>query len=104
MSDHVTMIHQGKIALDGSLQSLNSSHHYIDIRFADNLESKPLLSHALATTGKGRSWSVIHNGSKEQMHAAVQQLDGEIVESRNATLEEIFIARVGRTGNSVEAA
>lgn len=104
MSDHVTMIHQGKITLDGSLESLNSSHHYIDIRFADNLESKPLLSHALATTGKGRSWSVIHNGSKEQMHAAVQQLDGEIVESRNATLEEIFIARVGRPGNSEEAA
>ncbi len=102
MSDHVTMIHHGRIALDGPLQSLTNAHYYINIRFPNNLETKPLLADALATTGKGRSWSVIHNGSAETIDAAVKQLDGEIVESRNATLEEIFIARVGRPENAEE--
>ena len=103
MSDHVTMIHHGRIALDGPLESLSNAHHYINIRFSKNLETKPLLVDALSTTGKGRSWSVIHNGSSQRMHAAVTQLDGEIVESRNATLEEIFIARVGRPEPTEEA-
>ena len=104
MSDQVTMIHQGRIALDGPLDSITKSHYYINISFPNQLDSKPLLPDALTTTGSGRSWSVIHNGSTEKTKAAVEQLDGEIVESRNATLEEIFIARVGRVGHTGEVA
>ncbi len=104
MSDHVTMIHQGKVALDGPLESLGSAHHSCIIRFEDSLNSKPLLPNALSTAGEGRSWTIIHTGSADEFSATVKQLDGEIVESRNATLEEIFIARVGRVSMSDEVA
>ena len=50
----------------------------------------------LALEGGGRTWSVLHNGSPEQFHRSVLALGGEIVESRGATLEEIFLARAGR--------
>ena len=46
--------------------------------------------------GGGRSWSVVHNGSVQQFRQSVAQLGGEVTESRDATLQEIFVARVGR--------
>jgi hypothetical protein len=56
----------------------------------------PSIEHALFVQGEGRSWTVIHNGSPEQFEASVALHGGEVLESREASLEEIFIARVGR--------
>ena len=55
------------------------------------------LETALAMEGGGRTWSVVHSGPLEQFHHSVLGLGGEVVESRDATLEEIFLARAGRT-------
>ena len=54
--------------------------------------------------GGGRAWSVVHSGSPEQFTHSVLALGGEVVESRDATLEEIFLARSGRDRQQVEAA
>jgi len=54
--------------------------------------------------GSGRSWIVVHSGSIEQFHHSVLARGGEVVESRDATLEEIFLARTGRNRQQVEAA
>ena len=53
--------------------------------------------------GGGRSWSVVHSGSIEQFHHSVLALGGEVIDSRDATLEEIFLARNGRGRQQVEA-
>ena len=58
----------------------------------------------LLMEGGGRTWSVIHSGSLEQFHHSVAANGGEVVESRDATLEEIFLARAGRSRQQVEAA
>jgi hypothetical protein len=63
-----------------------------------------VLDGALAMEGGGRSWSIVHSGSYEQFQHSVLALGGEIVESRDATLEEIFLARAGRNRQQVEAA
>ncbi|PCJ17127.1 MAG: ABC transporter ATP-binding protein [SAR86 cluster bacterium] len=97
LSDHVTMIHHGKITLDSSMEEINNSYHYSSIRFTDSLEVKPVLNTALSISGSGRSWSVIHEGAAERLADSVSQLGGEIVESRNATLEEVFVSQVGRS-------
>jgi hypothetical protein len=47
---------------------------------------------------------VIHSGSPEQFRQSVRERGGEVVESRNATLEEIFLARAGRNRPQAEAA
>lgn len=103
MSDHVTMINKGKVVLDGPLETLCTSHHSSTLRFADSLDSQPLLKDSLSTIGNGRSWHSIHSGSIEEFSVAVRQLGGEVSESRNATLEEIFVARIGRINNQEEA-
>jgi len=54
--------------------------------------------------GGGRTWSVVHSGSLELCHHSVLALGGEVVESRDATLEEIFVARAGRNRQPLEAA
>src|SRR5688572_17512029 len=95
MSDHVTLIHQGRVALSGALDDVRGAYQRSHVRFAEHLERPPVLESALVMEGGGRTWSVVHTGSLEQFRHAVVTRGGEIVESRNATLEEIFAARAG---------
>jgi ABC-2 type transport system ATP-binding protein len=104
MSDHVTMMHQGRVVLDGTLESVRGAHQRSTLRFPERLARPPLLHGALSVEGDGRSWNVIHEGSPEAFRAAVALQQGEVVQSRDATLEEIFVARVGRVRQSAEAA
>ena len=104
MSDHVTMIHQGRIAFDGSLEAIKDCYQHTKIRFADRQDEAPHLDGALSIDGEGRAWSVIHEDAIEKFQNALSDLGGEVVESRGVTLEEIFVARVGRSSQTAEAA
>jgi len=103
MSDHVTMLHGGRVTLSGALDDVRHGYQRSRVRFAQHFEQPPVLAAALAMEGGGRTWSVVHSGSLEQFHHSVLALGGEIVESRDATLEEIFLARAGRNRQPVEA-
>ena len=74
------------------------------MQFVENFDQPPALEDALAMEGGGRTWSVIHSGSPERFRHSVIAIGGEIVDSRDATLEEIFLARAGRTRPQAEAA
>jgi ABC-2 type transport system ATP-binding protein len=104
MSDHVTMLHDGRVMLSGGLDEVRGSYHRSRLRFLEHFEHPPVLDAALAIEGGGRTWSVVHSGPFEQFRYSVLSLGGEIVESRTATLEEIFLARAGRSRQQVEAA
>ena len=103
MSDHVTMIQSGRVALDGTLDDIRAAHQRASLRFTDTWDAAPATEGALALEGGGRSWSAIHNGSPERFVEAVTRLGGEGVQTRDATLQEIFVARVGRDRNEREA-
>jgi ABC-2 type transport system ATP-binding protein len=104
MSDRVTMIHQGKIMLDGMRDDVCGAHHVTQLRFAQRLERLPALDGVLTASGSARAWSVVHAVPLEQLRDAAGRVGGEVSESRNATLEEIFVARVGRGAHRAEAA
>jgi ABC-2 type transport system ATP-binding protein len=104
MSDHVTMLHDGRVMLSGALDDVRGSYQRSRVRFLEQFEHPPVLDAALAIDGGGRTWSVVHSGPLEQFHHSVLALGGEVVESRGATLEEIFLARAGRSRQQVEAA
>ena len=104
MSDHVTMIHDGKVVLDGSVDDIRGIHHVTQLKFQQRFDRPPKLDGALTASGGGRNWSVVHETSIEELRSAVLPLGGELAESRSATLEEIFVARVGRGGKRAEAA
>src|SRR6187551_1277313 len=104
MSDHVTLMHQGRVALSGVLDDVRRGYQRSRVRFVEPFDQSPSLETALAMEGGGRTWSVVHSGSIERFHHSVLALGGEVVESRDATLEEIFLARAGRSRSQVEAA
>jgi ABC-2 type transport system ATP-binding protein len=104
MSDHVTMMHNGRVTLSGPLDDVRRDYQRSRVRFVESFDRPPVLDGALAMEGGGRSWSIVHSGSYEQFQHSVLALGGEIVESRDATLEEIFLARAGRNRQQVEAA
>src|SRR6187455_876249 len=104
MSDHVTMIQNGRVTLSGVLDDVRRDYQRSRVRFAEHFNQPPTLDTALLMEGSGRTWSVIHSGSIERFHHSVLALGGEVVESRDATLEEIFLARAGRNRQAVEAA
>jgi ABC-2 type transport system ATP-binding protein len=105
MSDHVTMMHDGRITLSGSLEDVCHDYQRSRVRFPQHFDDPPVLDSALVMEGGGRTWSVVHNGPFEQFRHSVHALGGEIVDSRDATLEEIFLARAGRKQQQqVEAA
>ncbi len=96
LSDHVTMIHQGRVTLDSSLEMINKNHHYSSIRFSERQHALPKLEDAVSISGEGRFWSVIHQGSVDSFGSTLQNIGGVIVESRHATLEEVFVYKIGR--------
>jgi ABC-2 type transport system ATP-binding protein len=104
MSDHVTMIQNGRVTLSGVLDDVRRGYQRSRVHFVDHLDRPPVLDTALVMEGSGRAWSVIHSGSLEQFRHSVRTCGGEVVESRDATLEEIFLARAGRGRQQVEAA
>jgi ABC-type multidrug transport system ATPase subunit len=104
MSDHVTMMHEGRVTLNGELDDVRRRYRRSRVRFIEAFAHPPALESALAMEGGGRSWSVVHSGPSEDFRLSVLTHGGEIVESRDATLEEIFLARAGRTRQQVEVA
>ncbi|HEV7607158.1 MAG TPA: ABC transporter ATP-binding protein [Steroidobacteraceae bacterium] len=104
MCDHVTVMQEGRVALQGPLDEIRGMHLISQVRFAKPLDGIPNFDGALSISGEGRSWSVLHASSLESFRDVVARLGAEVPESRNATLEEIFIARVGRSRQRQEAA
>lgn len=104
MSDHVTLMHQGRVALSGVLDDVRGAYQRSRVHFSEHFDEPPALDTALMMEGSGRVWSVTHTGSLEQFRRSVVANGGEIVESRDATLEEIFLARAGRAREQAEAA
>ena len=103
MSDHITMINAGSVVLDGELDRVKQRFQRSSVRFSDHQDPEPEIEGSLSLEGSGRSWDVIHETTVEQFSAAVAATGGELVQSRDATLLEIFIARVGRNTQIVEA-
>jgi ABC-2 type transport system ATP-binding protein len=104
MSDHVTMLQDGRVTLSGALEDVRHNYRRSRVRFVESFDHPPALDDALAMEGGGRTWSVVHSGSLDQFRHSVLALGGEVVESRDATLEEIFLARAGRNRQQVEVA
>jgi ABC-2 type transport system ATP-binding protein len=102
LSDHVAMMDGGRIILQGPLDEVIEQHRRIEVLFDTAPASAPRLPGALSMQGTGRAWAAVCNGAIDDFRRAVAESGGRIVGERGATLEEIFVARVGRSAASVE--
>ena len=104
MCDHVTLMHEGKVAVQGSVDDIRGRHRVSQVRFQKRLDVTPSIEGALSIAGDGRSWSIVHTTPLEALRDVVANTQGEVTESRIATLEEILVARVRRSNRRREAA
>jgi ABC-2 type transport system ATP-binding protein len=90
VSDHLAMMHDGKLVLCGPLDEIKHSHRRLVLRFEAALAIAPVLPGTLAITGAGHEWSVICNGA--DIAGELTRLGGKVVAQQAASLDEIFVA------------
>jgi ABC-2 type transport system ATP-binding protein len=89
VSDHIAMLHQGKLVLCGPLEEIKAQHRRITLRFETPQPKPPAIPGALGLTGTGRDWTMICDGS------AVAKIGARVIDEHSASLNEIFVARAG---------
>jgi ABC-2 type transport system ATP-binding protein len=102
VSDQVAMMAHGRIVLRGQLAEILESHHRLTLRFGQPQTKAPTLKGALSVAGGGLEWTVVCDGALNEIAAAARTLGAQIVSQEIASLDEIFLARVGRAASSAE--
>lgn len=59
MCDDVTVMHEGRVLLQGPVDQIRETHRVSQVRFPKPLEFTPKIEGALSVAGDGRSWSVV---------------------------------------------
>lgn len=96
VSDHLAMIHQGRVVFSGPLEHVKQSHRRLIFHFQTAQPAPFRLEGALSICGVGREWKVVCNGVAAETIAHAASLGGAVVDDQAATLDEIFVARAGK--------
>jgi len=94
VSDHVAMLHQGRLLLSAPLEQVLEQHSRWTIRLAQPVSEVPVIPGTISCHGSKQEFSVICNGQHADMQAWVSECGAEILDQATPTLEEIFVARV----------
>ena len=95
MSDHVFMIDQGRLVLEGELDQIKEQHHVFRLKLLQD-RSKPEIEGAISIEDRGDSWEVVLPGEVDAVRQILTRFNADVGGLRNANLSEIFIAKVGR--------
>ena len=95
VSDHVAMIHQGKVVLCGPLEEILAHHHRVVLRFDTAQPSEPAFEGLLWKEGGDREWMTVWEGPFEAIQERAGKAGARILERSAPTLEEVFVAHVG---------
>ncbi|MHB8520371.1 MAG: ABC transporter ATP-binding protein [Limisphaerales bacterium] len=96
VSDRIAMMDGGQIVLCGQLTEILESHHRLTLRFERAPAKPPVMNGALRVSGEGLEWTVLCNGARGELVAAAKGIGAQVVAEEPASLDEIFLARVGR--------
>jgi ABC-2 type transport system ATP-binding protein len=92
VSDHIAMLHQGRVVMCGPLDAVKAQHHRVTLHFDATQARPPVVPGALSVSGVAKEWVVVCNSGWAQLPAAAERLGARIVEQQPASLSEIFIA------------
>lgn len=96
MSDYVFMIDAGRLVLQGELDDIKQQHQRMVVHFDAERNTLPAVDGLLWSERHGHDWTVICAGELLPLPALFQAAGGDVLHARNASLQEIFVARVGR--------
>jgi ABC-2 type transport system ATP-binding protein len=100
VSDHIAMLHQGKVVMCGALDEIKRRHREVTLQFETAREQPPAIGGTLSLGGKGREWRVMCDGTPEALPAMAAQAGARIVEERAPSLNEIFVAHAEESGRN----
>ena len=95
VSDHIAMIHRGRIVLCGGIDQIKGSFHRLTVRFAEPQARPPSIAGALVWKGAGQEWTAVCDGRLEELQAAVAEAGARIVDDALPSLDEIFVSQAG---------
>ena len=93
VSDHVAMLHRGRLVLNERLDELLARHRLITLHFASAVTGSPPISGALWWTGEGTEWTCLCDGELTRLRQAAEAAGADVVEERTPSLEEVFLGR-----------
>ena len=102
MSDHIFMIDQGSCVLEGSLDDVKAQHHHLVVEFDRKHHELPAIDGVISAVGSDQAssdqkmWKLVSRGDSTHLESSVESLGGTVAKQRGASLEEIFVAHVGR--------
>lgn len=96
VADAIAIIHEGKVLLDGPLDSIKESHRRLTLHFPHPCDQPPRLVGALSCTGGGNEWTFLCNGGADQLRRAAEALGARVVADAAPSLDEIFVSRIGK--------
>ena len=100
VSDRVAMIKSGRVLFCDSVDAIRETHSRVTIRFDAPRLSPPVLPQALTWDGQGSEWTAWCAGPPEQIRDSVHLIGATVVNESSPTLDEIFLARVGRRAST----
>jgi len=95
VSDHLAMLHQGRLILCAPLDQIKARHSRVVLRFATPQARPPAMTGAVFLNGADRHWSAICDSSRIAAPIAFGAMGASIVEESPASLDEIFLAHAG---------
>jgi ABC-2 type transport system ATP-binding protein len=94
VSDHVALLHQGRVVFSAELDDLKETHRFMTIRFPEPRRQPPTVAGVLSWQGAGQEWTAICTGETGEFASAVAGTGALVVADRVPSLDEIFVARV----------
>ncbi|TWU13287.1 putative ABC transporter ATP-binding protein YbhF [Symmachiella macrocystis] len=95
VADHIAMLHQGRLLYSGTFDEMRAKFRRVTVRFQGPQDVPPVLPDAIGWAGGGYEWTAIYRGQGDELQAAATMAGGEIVEEKQLSLDEIFVAHAG---------
>jgi ABC-2 type transport system ATP-binding protein len=102
ISDRVAMLKEGRVLFTGELDDIKQTHRRLTFRFESERDTPPPLDGVLSWQGRGCHWTAITCGRLDDLILAASAHGAEIVEQKPLSLDEIFLAQVGRAPEAIE--
>jgi ABC-2 type transport system ATP-binding protein len=96
VSDHVALLDQGRVVVQGPLDDVRASHCVLTLQFDGPQPIPPNVAGMFGWEGGGREWSAISCLPAGEVQAAALTWGARVVDERSPSLDRIFVARVGR--------
>jgi ABC-2 type transport system ATP-binding protein len=96
VSDHVALLDQGRVVVQGPLDDVRASHCVLTVQFDGPQPAPPNVAGMFGWEGGGREWSAVSCLPAGEVQAAALTWGARVVDERSPSLDRIFVARVGR--------